>query len=562
MDRLKITLLTAFVIAILCTPTAFAQPVAANISVVSGNGQLISTGTGFKSFTFFYPMVVKVTDASGNPIGGKTVNWSLVSSIGTLPAFDTVCTTNSSGICAARLYQGVQGGTATMPFLQSVINASVDAVSLNFTETQGLTDITFNQQIVFDTLTTAWGTQLTGPAGSTGTAPIQIHIDGRGVPVANVSLRLLSPEVTTASGQVVRDPNSPVSASCATAPGADPGSVLTDANGNASCYPVFGSTAGSGPISVLVGGLDPIEFDQTISPQPLTQALAFDEFYNSIELTVTPVTPGLVSIVTGNNQSVNPGQASAPLVVKITDGSGAVTIANQNVAWTVSPAGLATVSPAVSTTNSVGQAQATVTFAPTASGQITVRAALTGSNSGISTVFTLTTNVVIASIAKVSGDLQSTQSGQNFGAPLVVQVNGTNGQPVSNQPIGFAITSGTATLSALSVLTNAGGQAQITVTAGTTPGTLTVNAFIGTFSQTFTLTIIPPGPSLSNGSFYNAGGSTRIGALSPCSLVTVLTSGLAPTVQGMVFNTNAFGPWATILASDKVTATAKRTRPI
>ena len=103
------------------------------------------------------------------------------------------------------------------------------------------------------------------------------------------------------------------------------------------------------------------------------------------------------------------------------------------------------------------------------------------------------------------------------------------------------------------MLTDASGHAQITVTAGATPGTVTVTAFIGTLSQTFTLTIIPRARSLSSGSFFNAGGATRIGALSPCSLVTVIASGLAPNVQGLVFNTNAFGPWATTLASDTVT---------
>jgi uncharacterized protein (TIGR03437 family) len=554
LDRLKTTVFTAFVIAILLTPTASAQAVAANISVVSGNGQMISSGNAFKGFTFFYPMVVKVTDASGNPIGGKTVYWNQVPpfSGGVVPSFDTITTTSSNGLSVARLYQGVQVGSVLQPFLQSVISATVDAVSVNFTETQALSDANGSLQ-VNDTLVNplVFGTLVTGPAGSTGTTPIQIHVDGKGVPVPNVSLRLLSKETTTAGGQVVLDPNSP-SASCLSAPGADPGSVLTDANGNATCYPVFGPVAGAGPISVLVGGVDPIEFDQTITVQPLSQALAFDEFFNWIQLTVTPVTPGRVAVVTGNNQSVDPGRTSAPLVAVVTDGTGAVTIANQTVVWTVLSGGQATVSPISSITNSAGQAQTTVTLAPNASGLITVRAALS-SNSGLSTNFTLNTNVVIANIAKVSGDLQTTQSGQNFGAPLVVQVNGTNTQPVSNQAIGFAVTSGTATLSSQSVLTNASGQAQVIVTAGSTAGTVTVNAFIGTFSQTFTLTIIPPGPALSNGSFYNAGGATRIGALSPCSLVTVLTTGLAPNVQGMVFNANAFGPWATTLAGDKVT---------
>ena len=77
MDRLKTTLLTAFVIAILLlTPAASAQPVAANITVVSGNGQMICPSCGYgHTVAPFYPMVVKVTDASGKPIANKTVNW-------------------------------------------------------------------------------------------------------------------------------------------------------------------------------------------------------------------------------------------------------------------------------------------------------------------------------------------------------------------------------------------------------------------------------------------------------------------------------------------------------
>jgi uncharacterized protein (TIGR03437 family) len=541
--------------ALLFAPAASAQATAAKVEVVSGNGQLICPVCPYKiNVTYFRPMVVKVSDANGNPIAGKTVNWGLISSYGFLPSFDTTSVTNSSGIALSRLYQGVlQSGNAFQAFLQTVIGASADAASVNFTETQALIDTSTgnNSQIVFSRLDGPYGTPLTGPAGSTGTVPIQIHVDGRGLPVPNVSVRILSPEVTTASGLVIIDPTLP-SASCATTPGADPGSVLTDANGNATCYPVFGPVAGNGAVSALVGGLDPAQFDQSISPQPLSSAVAYDQ-YTGIQLGVTPVTPGQMLVVSGNNQSVNPGQASQPLVAKVTDASGNVAIGSQTVTWAVTPAGAATVNPSTSTTNSAGQTQTVVTLAPNASGQITIRAALTGSNSGISTVFSLTANVQLATLSKVSGDLQTTQSGQSFPSPLIVQVFGTNGQPAPNQPIGFAVTNGAAVLSAQSVLTDATGIARVTVTAGNTPGTVTVNAFIGTLSQTFTLTVIPPGPALSSTSFYNAAGNTRLAALSPCSLVTVIASGLAPNVQGTVLNTNAFGPWATSLATDTVT---------
>ncbi len=267
---------------------------------------------------------------------------------------------------------------------------------------------------------------------------------------------------------------------------------------------------------------------------------------------MSAVTPGLVNIVSGNNQSVNPGQTSAPLVAKVTDSTGAVPIGNTTVTWTVSPAGAATLSRSSTTTDSTGQAQTTVTFSPSAVGQVSVKAALTGSNSSISTTFTLSANVQISSITKVSGDQQSVQAGQSFAAPLVVQVMGTNGQPVVGVSVSFSINGG-ATLSSTSALTDATGKAQVTVKAGATAGAVTVSAFIGSISQNFSLTIIPPGPALSTTSFYNAGGLNRLTALSPCSLVTVLSSGLAPNIQGLVLNTNGFGPWATTLANDTVT---------
>ena len=216
MDRLKTTLLTAFVIAILLlTPAASAQPVAANITVVSGNGQMICPSCGFgHTVAPFYPMVVKVTDASGKPIANTNVNWQTISSNGTLLQFDTLTATDGNGLSESRLYAGAaQVGSVLTPFLQNVISATVDSgVSVNFTETVGLT--ASGIQLVNTRLDAPIGTPLTGPAGTTGTSPIQVHIDAFGLAVPNVSVRLQSPEITTASGQVVLDPNAP-SASCA-----------------------------------------------------------------------------------------------------------------------------------------------------------------------------------------------------------------------------------------------------------------------------------------------------------------------------------------------------------
>jgi uncharacterized protein (TIGR03437 family) len=498
-------------------------------------------------------MVVKVTDANGSPIAGKTVNWALISSDAAIPPFfNSVSTTDSNGLAYSIPSQSaLQGGSVVQPFLQSAISATADSASARFTETLALVDNNSGNLIYSATLNAPIDTPLTGPAGGTGPSPIRIHVGSFVTPFPGISVRILSSEVTLANGQKAIDPTLP-SASCLTGPGADPGSVLTDANGDATCYPVFGPVAGTAFVSALIGALDPIEFDQTATVQPLSDPIAFDQF-TGIQLIVTQVTPGRLNVVSGDGQSLNPGQ-SASLVVKVTDAAGAVSIANQNVVWTVI-SGAATVTPSTSTTGATGQTQTIVAFSPNATGQIIVRAALTGSYSGISTTFTLSTTVQVYSLTKVSGDPQTTQSGQTFPAPLIVQVLGTNSQPLANQQVGFAVTDGSATVSPLTAVTDATGQARATVTAGSAPGNVTVRAFIGNtnLSQTFTLTVIPPGPALSSSSFYSAGGLARIAALSPCSLVTVIASGLAPNVQGLVFNVNSFGPWATSLASDTVT---------
>ncbi len=75
-------------------------------------------------------------------------------------------------------------------------------------------------------------------------------------------------------------------------------------------------------------------------------------------------------------------------------------------------------------------------------------------------------------------------------------------------------------------------------------------ASVGNISQTFTLTVIPPGPALTTSSFVNAGGGGS--GLSPCSLATAVATGLAPGLNGLVLNSNSFGPFAGTLAGDTV----------
>ncbi|HWC00347.1 MAG TPA: hypothetical protein VG672_26750, partial [Bryobacteraceae bacterium] len=94
------------------------------------------------------------------------------------------------------------------------------------------------------------------------------------------------------------------------------------------------------------------------------------------------------------------------------------------------------------------------------------------------------------------------------------------------------------------------GYASTTVQAGATPGPVTVTATAGSSSQTFNLTVSPPGPSITSDSFYNAAGLQK-GWVSPCSLATIIAPGLAPGIQGAVVP-GIIGPLPYVMANVSV----------
>jgi uncharacterized protein (TIGR03437 family) len=538
LDRLQFKLFAALIVGLLSTHTAGAQT-AANITVVSGNGQIVCATCTNSLARSFQTLIVKVTDGSGQPIQGKNVNWTLVSSQGPPPFFADSTTTDANGIATNFFTQASQPGSFAQQYLQSVVQATADGVTVKFTETQGLSDIN-NHQLQFINArldSPAIGVPLQGTAGGSSSTQVRVHVDAFGIPIQNASVRILSG----------LDPTKNPSAACATGAGADVGSVLTDANGDGVCTIVFGPISGIGNFTVLVGGIDPAvapDYYPGLSPIAYWQS-------GIVPINIQAGVAGMVAVSAGNNQNINPGQQASPLVVKVTDAAGVNPIPGATVVWSVTPAGAATLNPTTSTTNSQGLASTTPTLAANAVGAISIKAALTGSQSNLSTTFTLTANVTLSGLQKVSGDGQSGPAGQAFGQPLVVQVNGSNGQPAANVPVTFSIT-GPGSLSATSATTNSAGRAQVTVTAGATQGNVTVTAQVGGFSQAFGLTVIPPGPSLTANSFVN-GADFQRGSISPCSVATIIAQGVAPNVQGVVTSGNIVGPLPYLLATVKVT---------
>jgi hypothetical protein len=298
-------------------------------------------------------------------------------------------------------------------------------------------------------------------------------------------------------------------ATCATQPGQQAGTVLTNGSGVASCTPVFGSRLGSG-IYYVVAGADYATFGPA-------------------SLTVTSGPPAVIKIISGNNQSVAPGVlAPLALVAEVTDLGGNPSV-GAPVRWTVT-AGAATLSSMVVASTSDGQVSAHVT---PISGPVQVTVALAG-NSAVTAAFNINVVVPVTGMQIVAGNSQTAGENQAFADPPVVQVN-DNTTPVAGAQVNFSVTSGAATISALWVISNAVGQAQVIVTAGSTPGPVTVvasgeNGSV-TYSQTFNLTVSPPLPAIV--SINNAASYTNQ-FVSPCSLATIFGTDLTPGLQGVV----------------------------
>jgi uncharacterized protein (TIGR03437 family) len=534
----------AILAAIAMAPGASAQtPV--NISVVSGNGQLACEACG-QSFDGMY---VKVTNADGSAAASVPVSWSVVGSSGSLGsngAQTDQTFTDSNGI-AVETVINLNSGASGVSFVQATVTAAIaNGASVTFYETLALTSFTgaVLVGVLYESCPTCIlpGEILTGSAGSNGQVlradgtigsqfKIQVYAQGNAPLVPNVSLRLIP------------NPPSQATVSCASAAGADPGSVLTNSNGEAVCTPILGPTPGPGSFLAASGGVASVGYNQGNPPQFYTE-------YGPFGLNVTAGAPGALPVVSGNNQSATPGQQlPLPLVAAVTDAAGNP-LSGQNVVWTVGPSSSATLSGTTTTSGANGRVQTNATLTSSASGQVLVKVAL-ASNPSISATFTITANVLITGLQVISGNNQTALVNATFAAPLVVQLNAANG-PASGLLVNFAI-SGPAVLSSTSAITNSAGQASVQVLAGPTTGAVTVTASAGTYTAGFTLTVIPPGPALTTNSFLN-GADFQQGSISPCGIATIVAPGIAPTIQGIVTN-GVIGALPYTLAGVQVTFT-------
>ena len=124
-------------------------------------------------------------------------------------------------------------------------------------------------------------------------------------------------------------------------------------------------------------------------------------------------------------------------------------------------------------------------------------------------------------------------TGQAFAAPVVVELKDEDNAGVANQTVGFAVTSGSATVSANTAVTDGSGRASVNVTAGAGAGPVVITAsYPGVPSVQFTLNVRLPGPTLTPTSFTN--GASGAAGVVPGSVVKIVGPGLAPNIQNCV----------------------------
>jgi uncharacterized protein (TIGR03437 family) len=502
----KVFARTVIGVSLLAT-TAFSQ----TVSIVSGDGQILKVSSPTPATNL--PTVI-VRDSSGKPVPKATLTWTVSPQGQGNVTFPTTVTdangkaTNS--YLAPNLLQ-----FSTTSFAQTKVTATLGSSSASFTITveNSVAGVDFlSAQIIHPSPSEL---PLTGISGQQASVPIQVRVFATGGSSINAGV----PHVLLI---VAQEAGSAATATCAE------GSVFTDANGFAICHVVFGKL-GSGALDVTPSGLGTITLSFQVSEGP----------------------PGLITILSGDLQTGNPGQAlPIPLLAQVSDLGGNL-ISGVDVLFQAVVANTVTFTNVHSTSDSQGRVSAVAT--PAASdvgGAVQVR--VISSDGKASATFTINIKLNVGQLTITAGDQQSAKMGTTFGNPLIVTVTDTGGNPLANAAVTFAVTSGSVTIGTANATTNAQGQASTTVTAGNTPGPATVTATVGGKSAQFSLTVLPPGPSCTPGSTFFNGASLQP-KIAPGVMATIFCSGIATGIQGVVMPNLFGGPLPYQIAGVSVT---------
>jgi hypothetical protein len=329
-------------------------------------------------------LVVRATDALGNPVANVEVTWS-VSGGGSISP--VTVQTDADGLASAERVlggsSGAQSAQASVPgFTGSPVTFSHTAVPANPT-----------------VLVLVSGDDQIGPGGFALAESLVVRLqDNNGNGIGGRSISWLP---SSGSGSV------------------SPPTVTTDPNGLAATSWTLPGGVGNYVVNAVFSGLPPVEFTAS----------------------ATADMPTTIELVSGNNQSAIVGTALAnPLVVRVTD-AGDNPVANVGVTWVAQVGG--SVSETNTATDAAGLAQVTRTL-----GQLPVPHTTTASVEGLAgSPVTFTSNALTGpptQLVFVTQPGSPTASGTNFSPAPVLQVQDALGNSVlqGGIPVTVAITSG------------------------------------------------------------------------------------------------------------------------
>jgi hypothetical protein len=352
--------------------TVMALAASANgLAGVSGDGQSGPAGTVLPA-----PLVVKVTDAFGNPIEGVAITWT--PDDGSVSEAST--TTDREGRTSIIRTLGATAGMQTT--LASAERLAGSPVVFTHTVTAGDPS---GVLIVH-------GNNQTAAPGTTLPEDLVVQVvDGAGNPVVAAAVTWV---VTEGEGTL------------------SPTAGTTDGTGRAATTWTLGATAGTNTAQAIVSGVGQAEFTATAGAGTASEIRA----------------------VSGGGQTGQAGASLAsPLVVQVLD-DGGNPVGGVAVTWTVASGG-GSVSPASATTGADGQASTAWTLGPSIGTQ-RVEASAPGAGSvPFEATATAGAPSVLALTTQPSG---TAQVGVPFEQQPVVQVHDAAGNPV--QAPGVAVT--------------------------------------------------------------------------------------------------------------------------
>ena len=401
--------------------------VATTLSEVSGDDQSAVVSSALPN-----PFVVQVNDQNGDAISGETVTFAVTAGGGSLSASSV--TTGTNGRAQTTLTLGSTAGTNT-------VTADVSGISTT------ITFIATAEALVATSIVRISGNNQSAVVSTELSNPFVVEVrdeNDDGYQGATVTFAV------TAGGGTLSST-----------------SVTTGTNGRAESTLTLGSTAGTNTVTADVSGISTtITFTATATAEDL-------------------VATTLVRL-SGNAQTGTVGkELDNPFVAEVRDQNGDG-LSGISVSFAVTIGG-GTVSAALVTTDSNGQASTTLTLGSTAGSN-----RVTANVSGITATrnFNATGQATVTtSVVSISGNNQTAFLSTALSNPFIVEVRDQDGDGLSGITVTFAITGGGGTLSATSATTGTNGQASVTLTLGSSTGTNTVTATVSGFTAiTFTAT--------------------------------------------------------------------------